>query len=103
MPSKKEKHRRKAIREELAVKAHAEFLQSLPFPLSEIRKLVDHVEDAIFSKAGDPSCDHTLTVTRQFLSAQGYSSEETLDWILEQGGGCDCEVVYNVSEVLDDD
>ena len=43
-------------------------------------------------------CDHTLTFTREFLEKQKVDVESVLDWIVNEGGGCDCEVLYNVEE-----
>ena len=43
-------------------------------------------------------CDHSLTFTREFLEKQKVDVESVLDWIIKEGGGCDCEVLYNVEE-----
>ena len=43
-------------------------------------------------------CDHSLTFTREFLEKQKVDVEIVLDWIVNEGGGCDCEVLYNVEE-----
>lgn len=42
--------------------------------------------------------DHSLTFTREFLEKQKVDVESVLDWIINEGGGCDCEVLYNVEE-----
>jgi len=41
---------------------------------------------------------HSLTFTREFLEKQKVDVESVLDWIINEGGGCDCEVLYNVEE-----
>ena len=33
-----------------------------------------------------------------FLEKQKVDVESVLDWIINEGGGCDCEVLYNVEE-----
>ena len=47
---------------------------------------------------GNDGCDHSLTFTREFLETQKVDVESVLDWIINEGGGCDCEVLYNVEE-----
>ena len=39
-----------------------------------------------------------MTFTREFLETQKVDVESVLDWIINEGGGCDCEVLYNVEE-----
>lgn len=41
-------------------------------------------------------CDHSHRLTRTWLSENGYPLAETEMALLSQGGGCDCEVIYNV-------
>ena len=40
----------------------------------------------------------SLTFTKKFLETQKVDVESVLDWIVNEGGGCDCEVIYNVEE-----
>lgn len=43
-------------------------------------------------------CDHTFTLTRQFLAKHKLPEEDMLRWLGENGGGCDCEVIFNVEQ-----
>ena len=55
--------------------------------------LFDYVDEKLETNDG---CDHSLTFTREFLEKQKVDVESVLDWIINEGGGCDCEVLYNV-------
>ena len=37
-------------------------------------------------------------IAQEFLEKQKVDVESVLDWIINEGGGCDCEVLYNVEE-----
>ena len=37
-------------------------------------------------------------IAQEFLEKQKVDVESVLDWIVNEGGGCDCEVIYNVEE-----
>ena len=41
-------------------------------------------------------------LTREFLEKQKVDVESVLDWIINEGGGCDCEVLYNVEECFEE-
>lgn len=57
--------------------------------------LFDYVDEKLEENDG---CDHSLIFTREFLEKQKVDVEIVLDWIVNEGGGCDCEVLYNVEE-----
>ncbi|WP_435522903.1 DUF2695 domain-containing protein [Chryseobacterium indoltheticum] len=47
------------------------------------------------------ACDDHLTLTKQFLATnQVENGDEIENWLNENGGFCDCEVLYNVEELL---
>jgi Protein of unknown function (DUF2695) len=66
-------------------------LASIPMPHTSLHALFDFLcrEDA-------PTCNHTLQETTEFLQAQKLDVERILPWLHENGGYCDCEVIYNV-------
>jgi len=43
-------------------------------------------------------CDHTLKETTAYLEERGLPVEDVLQWLRQNGGYCDCEVIYNVEE-----
>jgi len=40
----------------------------------------------------------TLHLTTEFLQNKKIAINSVLDWIVENGGGCDCEVLANIEE-----
>jgi len=65
----------------------------------KLRQLINFL-DASLNQAG--GCDRTLTFTRNFLSAERVDAEKVLAWLVESGGGCDCEVVANLDDLSKD-
>ncbi|MFL6238596.1 MAG: DUF2695 domain-containing protein [Actinomycetes bacterium] len=41
-------------------------------------------------------CDDTLKLTQRWIDAQPRSARWVVKWAEGQGGGCDCEVLFNV-------
>ena len=100
MPDKNEIERRKQIKRELREKAKLEFENSLPIS----REKFTHLFDFLDEKIGKYDCDDSLKLTNEFL--QEYKIEniqEVKNWLQENGGYCDCEVLNNVEEMFDDD
>lgn len=89
----------KACKNEL-LKAYADkqkqfFKDSLSMDEELFWNLFEYVDEKLEANDG---CDHSLTFTREFLETQKVDVEGVLDWIVNEGGGCDCEVLYNVEE-----
>ena len=87
-----DKARKKELLKAYADKQRQSFKDSLPMD-----------EEFFFSVEKEKleendGCDHSLTFTREFLEKQKVDVEIVLDWIVNEGGGCDCEVLYNVEE-----
>lgn len=99
MPDKTEKERRKQIQKELQKKAQIEFEKSLPISKELFQNLFDFLDEEL-EKNG---CDDRLKLTKQFLETnQIQNIDEVKSWLKENGGFCDCEVLYNVEELFED-
>ena len=85
--------RRKAIVQDIAERHRHEALARMPISRGELLGLFDHRGAALAA-----SCDHSLRHTRCSLQARALPEAEIIPWLLEYGGGCDCEVVANVEE-----
>jgi len=95
MPNKEEKARRRQIHKELQEKAQIEFEESLPVSRELFQKLFDFLDEEF--EIND--CDDNLKMTKQFLESQHIQNmEEVKNWLKENGGFCDCEVLNNVEE-----
>lgn len=92
---KKEKERRKQIRNELRQKQQEEFEKSLPMERPRFKELFDCLDDQL-RKMG---CDNTNKLTTGFLEKNTIINvENVLSWLAENGGYCDCEILANVEQ-----
>jgi len=99
MPDKIEKVRRKQIQRELQEKARIKFEQSLPTSRELFQNLFDFLDEVLEKN----TCDDSLKLTKQFLNSQNIQNrEEVENWLKENGGFCDCEVLYNVEELFEE-
>ena len=73
------------------------FLSSLPMPAELFKELFDYLDEELSVE----SCQDDLRLTRAFLESQGCDTEAVLEWLEENGGGCDCEVLGNIEEKFD--
>lgn len=73
------------------------FLSSLPMPADLFRELFDDLDEAM----SEQGCQDDLRLTRAFLDKQDCDAEAVLEWLAENGGGCDCEVLGNIEEKFD--
>jgi hypothetical protein len=41
-------------------------------------------------------CDHTFALAKNFLKQNSLPIDAMLEWLEENGAGCDCEIIFNV-------
>jgi hypothetical protein len=70
----------------------SERLSWMPLEKNDLAALLDWL-DAILPERG---CKHDYTLTKEWLSSKDVDIPTTLMAFMSKGGGCDCEVVYNV-------
>ena len=73
------------------------FLSSLPMSAELFRELFDYLDEELSAQG----CQDDLRLTTAFLEAQDCDAEAVLEWLAENGGGCDCEVLGNIEEKFD--
>jgi len=66
---------------------------SIPIPKGDLKALFDWLD-----RPNCPPCDHTLKETAEFLRSRNLDVDKTVAWLRENGGYCDCEVIYNVED-----
>ena len=79
-------------------------LYSLPEKSDEEKQIVDYNHpywNAVYARLvpvyNEKGCSHKFDLVRKILiSLQNVDVEETLDFYRENGGYCDCEILYNV-------
>lgn len=77
----------------VAAQEQAELLAGIPLSLDQLDALLEQLGLKL------ASCDHTTVLTAAFAASQNLDVPKVLDWLAEQGGYCDCEVLANVSGV----
>jgi len=70
----------------------AKSCSSIPLGLKDLRDLFDHLD------RGGIECDHTLQETIEFLQFRGIEVVPIVEWLRNNGGFSDCEVIFNVDE-----
>jgi hypothetical protein len=73
-------------------------LAALPLPLSELEAMFDMLDIEL----GTHRCDHTRRHTQAWLQSRGHDVDAVFAWLDTQGGYCDCEILANVEENVDD-
>jgi len=94
MSEKSENDKMKQILRQLKAKEKEHFQNSLPMDKELFQELFDYLDGHL----GD-GCDHSLTMTIEFLKDKGIENiDKVIEWLHNNGGYCDCEVVMNVEE-----
>ncbi len=94
MSGQSEKDERKEILRQLKAKEKENFDNSLPMGRAIFQELFAHLDENL----GD-ECDHSLTMTTEFLKEKGIENiDKVVEWLNDNDGYCDCEVLMNVEE-----
>jgi hypothetical protein len=91
MTSKAERARRKALVRAIEEKAWAEAEASMPISMQDLSGLCDWFDGMV----EEQGCDgRSLRHTQIYIREHGLNGreKEIVDWIVANGGGCDCEV-----------
>lgn len=70
---------------------------SIPLEITDLKDLL-----TFLNRNNAPACDHTFKETIQFLKAHNHNPDTVVPWLIEHGGGCDCEVICNVYDEVGD-
>ncbi len=70
---------------------------SIPMEIDQLKALLSYL-----NRDDAPECDHTLRETVEFLRSRNLDPDTIVPWLLDHGGGCDCEVIYNVYDEVGD-
>jgi len=72
-------------------------LAALPLTVGEFKAMFDMLDVELPQK----SCDHTRRLTEAWLTTRGHDVQRVFAWLDTQGGYCDCEILANVEERVD--
>lgn len=94
MKASDEKSRQKELLNDYKKREKQVFIKSLPFAKEHFIGLFDFLNN----KLSDEGCEHTLRFTEEYLNDEGLYAEEVIEFLEENGGYCDCEILANVEE-----
>ncbi|HEY0049168.1 MAG TPA: DUF2695 domain-containing protein [Pyrinomonadaceae bacterium] len=94
-----EKIRRNQIKRTIKNSEREEILKTLPVQPGVLRKCFDFLNERL-SKNG---CDDTLNFTLEFIQKNNLPQGDLTYWLENNGGFCDCEVLANVEEKINDE
>jgi len=89
---------KKKLMDEYKMAQEKEFEDSLPME----RKLFYELFDFLNDKSETVECNHDFSLTKEFLKDKNIDIEQVLEFLEENGAGCDCEVIFNVEEKFEE-
>jgi hypothetical protein len=98
MPSKDEIARRKELLHGLRDQQRQKTREAFPAPIERLKELFDFLDEQL----ADSDCDDTLRFSREFIRQHAMEEDQTIQWLQEHGGHCDCEALNNVEEIVAD-
>ena len=89
---KAERTRRKEILKNLKDQKRQRALAALPASVAALKGLFDWLD------ANLGECDNTLRLSLEYIRQNNLDRDRVVEWLEENGGYCDCEVLANVEE-----
>ena len=80
---------RKELIEQCKENEKKNFLDSLPISKELFQELFNFLD----AQLGESGCDHSFDLTTAFIQRKKINVASVIDWIIENGQGCDCEVL----------
>ena len=68
----------------------------MPLSPDQLHKLLDNLDGTLGGR-----CDHTHRHTAALLRSAGLDPDAVLPWLRDNGGYCDCEVLYNLYDLAE--
>ena len=98
MANEEERAKRKQLTHSLRDKNRQRVRDELPAPILVLKELFNFLDQQLSSDA----CDHTFRFTRQFIERNVLNEDRLMDWSRENGGHCDCEMLNNVEQIVEE-
>lgn len=73
------------------------FEDTIPMPREKFKELFDYLDDQLETN----DCIHDLRLTVEFLNNHQIPVEPVIEFLQSNGGYCDCEVLMNVEDRLE--
>lgn len=73
------------------------FLKSLPLPKRVFQRLMNYLNVEL----GENQCQHNYRLSNKFLIRYETKVEDHIQFFIDHGGGCDCEILANMDELFE--
>lgn len=74
------------------------FEESLPIDRELFFQLFDYLDERLEKRA----CNHDFSLTEEFFKDKDINITKVLEFLEENSGYCDCEVIFNVEEKFEE-
>lgn len=91
-----DKRRKKELLKNFKNDEKSEFRESIPFSIEIFKELFNYID----TELGSYGCDDTLKYTKKFLENNNLPWKKIIEWLEENGGYCDCEVLANIEDKI---
>lgn len=91
-----DKSKRKELQKKYVEEQKKDFIENIPFSPSLFESLFNYLDEVL----EEHGCDDTLKYTERFLEDNELPVEKSLNWLRDNGGFCDCEVLANVEDKI---
>jgi hypothetical protein len=85
---------KKSLKKKFRQDEENRLLNSIPISLDDLQNLFIHL-----SNLNEGECDHSHSHTIEFLNSNNLDVNNMIKWLEQNGGYCDCEILYNVYSV----
>lgn len=91
-----DKAKKKELLKKFKNEEKKELRESLPFSIELFEELFDYIDEILETHG----CNDTLKYTKEFLENNNLPLEKSIEWLEENGGYCDCEVLANIEDKI---
>lgn len=91
-----DKSKRKELQKKYAEEQKKDLIANIPFSPSLFESLFNYLDEVL----EEHGCDDTLKYTERFLEDNELPMEKSLNWLRDNGGFCDCEVLANIEDKI---
>jgi hypothetical protein len=88
------KEYKKTLKNKFKKEEENTLLNSIPISLDHLQNLFIYLNNL-----DDFQCDHSHLHTIEFLNSNNLYVQNVIEWLEQNGGYCDCEVIHNVYSV----
>lgn len=92
------KTEQKKLKQEYKAQQEKLFLESLPMEEELFLELFNYLD----GKGETEGCENDFRLTKAFLKDKNVDIEKVIQFLEDNGGFCDCEVLYNVEELFEE-